>query len=206
LKLRVSNLVFRVARPLALLWLLAIGCWPFCTLGAEDIPPLAPPLPEIQPSFLEEHPMARVAISSAITGFLVGLLALWMKPRKPPVLPAPAAQARNALKALQAQPESGAVLSQISQILRRYLINTFWLPPQESTTSDFCRLLAAHERIGPVLAEGLGEFLRACDERKFSPATNSPPLGAAGRALELVEVLETARVTAQNAARTAKPA
>jgi hypothetical protein len=205
-KFRVSNLVSRFARPSALFWLLAIGCWPFCALGAEDIPPLAPPLPEIQPSFLEEHPMARVAISSAITGFLVGLLALWMKPRKPPVLPAPAAQARNALKALQAQPESGAVLSQISQILRRYLINTFWLPPQESTTSDFCRLLAAHERIGPVLAEGLGEFLRACDERKFSPATNSPPLGAAGRALELVEVLETARVTAQNAARTAKPA
>ena len=98
------------------------------------------------------------------------------------------------------------MLSQISQALRRYLINTFWLPPHEMTTCDFCRLLAAHERIGPALAEVLGEFLRACDERKFAPATTSPPLGAAGRALELVELVEAARLNALNAVPTAKPA
>jgi hypothetical protein len=176
------------------------------TAAEEDIPPLAPPLPEILPSAWERFGWTLWIVVPFLLLLVTFGLWLILRPGKPPVLPAPAAQARSALRALQAQPESGDVLSQISQTLRRYLINTFWLSPKESTTRDFCQLLAAHERIGPVLAEGLGKFLRACDERKFAPATNSPPLGAAGRALELIEVLETARVTALKAAQTAKPA
>jgi hypothetical protein len=193
-------------------WLWAMGYGSFllaalpATAAEEDIPPLAPPLPEILPSAWERFGWALWIVVPFLLLLVTFILWLVLRPGKPPVLPAPAAQARNVLKALQAQPESGDVLSQISQTLRRYLIHTFWLPPKESTTRDFCQLLSAHERIGPVLAEGLGEFLRACDERKFAPATSSPPLGAAGRALELIEVLETARVTALKAAQTAKPA
>ena len=173
---------------------------------ADDIPPLAPPLPEIPPSLLERFGWTLwVLIPMAMALVTLGIW-LFLRPGKPPVLLTPAAQARSTLRALQPLPESGDVLSQISQALRRYLINTFWLPPHEMTTPDFCRLLAAHERVGPGLVEVLGEFLRTCDERKFAPATNAPALGAAGRALELIELVETARIAALNTAQTAKPA
>lgn len=173
---------------------------------ADDIPPLAPPLPEIPPSLVERFGWTLWIL--ILLALVLVALGIWLvlRPGKPPVLLAPAAQARSTLMALQAQPETGDVLSQISQALRRYLIITFWLPPHEMTTYDFCRLLAAHERIGPTLGDVLGGFLRMCDERKFAPATNSSPLGAAGRALELVALVETARITALNAAQQAKPA
>lgn len=205
-KFRVSSYELRVMRPLAVLWLLVVGYWPFRTSGADDIPPLVPPLPEIQPSLMERFGWILWILLPLL--MVLATLGIWLasRPGKPPVLPAPAAQARRELTALQSQPENGAVLSQISRALRRYLINTFWLPPHEMTTSDFCRLLAAQERIGPALAGGLGEFLRACDERKFAPATIPPPLGAAGRALELVDLVESARVRASNLAQTGQPA
>jgi hypothetical protein len=211
-KFRFTIYDLRFTRPSRVRRLLAIGCcsWLLVALGAtaadEDIPPLAPPLPEIVPSFMERHPVLQVAISSAVTGFGLGLLALWLRPRKPPVLIAPAPQARATLLALQRLPETGDVLSQISHALRLYLINTFWLPSHEMTTRDFCRLFALRKEIGPELGELLGAFLRACDERKFAPATSQPPLGAAGRALELVDLVEAKRIAAQTAPQPVKPA
>ena len=85
------------------------------------------------------------------------------------------------------------------------LVNNFWLPPHEMPTSDFCRLIALHKEIGPELGELLGAFLHACDERKFAPATSQPPLGAAGRALELVDLVEAKRIVAQTAPQPVKP-
>jgi hypothetical protein len=120
---------------------------------------------------------------------------LWfaLRPGAPPLLPAPATQARSALLALQAQPEDSASLTHISRALRQYLTVTFWLPPLEMTTQDFCACLAAHERIDPVLAAELGGFLRSCDERKFAPDAARPPLHAASRAMDLVDKAEIMR-------------
>lgn len=174
---------------------------------SNEIPPLAPPLPEIIPTFFEQHPVLRVVIPSAVTGFLLGLFfSIWFRPRKPPLLLAPAAQARNSLIELQAHPEDGALLSRVSNTIKRYLTNAFWLPPHEMTTSDFCKLIAKHEKIGQELAGRLGDFLRVCDERKFSPSTDQPPLGAATQALELINMAEAKRIASQATPASARPA
>jgi hypothetical protein len=159
----------------------------------DDIPPLAPPLPEIPPTLWEQFGWLLwilVPLLLVVAGFIVWLR---LRPGKPPVLSAPDAQARDTLAALQTQAEDGATLRQISQSLRRYLINAFWLLPDEATTTEFCARLQSSERIGPELASALGEFLRQCDERKFSPAPAYAPLRAAQRALELVAQAELRR-------------
>lgn len=161
---------------------------------ADEIPPLAPPLPEIQSTFWERHPILKYAFPGLVTGLALGLWQAWANRKKtPPKLLAPAAQARAALAALQNRPENGATLSEISKALRRYLITAFWLRPEEMTTTEFCAALAAHKQIGPELSAALSEFLRGCDERKFSLAVNPPVTGAAGRALELVQLAEVRR-------------
>ena len=212
MKFRFTIYDLRSTRPFRVRRLLAIGCcsWLLVALRAtaadEDIPPLAAPLPEILPSLMERFGWALWIVIPLL--LLLVSLGIWLvlRPGKPPMLPAPAAQARSALRALQSQSESGDVLSQISNALRHYLVNNFWLPPHEMPTSDFCRLIALHKEIGPELGELLGAFLRACDERKFAPATNQPPLGAAGRALELVDLVEAKRIVAQTAPQPVKPA
>ena len=84
-------------------------------------------------------------------------------------------------------------LGQISQTLRRYLIATFWLNPGETTTAEFCGTLATNAQVGSELSGAVSEFLRSCDERKFSPGSAAPPLDAARRALKLVELAEARR-------------
>jgi hypothetical protein len=160
----------------------------------EEIPPLAPPLPEIPPSLWEQFGWLLwivIPLLLVTTGFIVWLL---FRPGKPPVLAAPAFQARAALAVLQGQPEDGASLSRISQILRNYFITAFWLRPEETTTTEFCAGLQANERVGPELAAAAGEFLRACDARKFSPLPASAPLNATQHALKLVAQAEARRV------------
>jgi hypothetical protein len=180
------------ATRLALVWLTTCACAYSATNPAspDEIPPLSPPLPEIAPTLWEQFGWVLwilVALLLVMVGVIVWVV---LRPGKPPVLPATAAQAEVALRALQSQPETGAVLSQISQVLRRYLINAFWLSPLEMTTHDFCALVRGSEKIGPVLASSVAEFLQTLDQRKFAPAAVQPPLGAAGRALELVELAE----------------
>ena len=106
------------------------------------------------------------------------------------------------------------VLSEASQILRRYVAAAFAWPPAELTTAEFSAALAGDEKIGPELARTLSNFLRECDERKFAPAgvvgvqasacSDSAPATpgtlkrelqpAAVRALELVSAAEARRV------------
>jgi hypothetical protein len=84
------------------------------------------------------------------------------------------------------------LLSQISQTLRHYIAGAFSLPPGELTTSEFCQSLSGNGSVGPALSSALGQFLRRCDEQKFSPAIK-PPLGAAAQALTLVDLAEARR-------------
>ena len=174
---------------------------------AEEIPPLAPPLPEIPTTFYDRHPLLKYALPSLAAGVALGLWQAWMRRKKtPPHLPAPAAQARAALTALQSRPEDGATLSEISRVLRRYLVTIFWLRTEEMTTTELCAALAASQQIGPELSAALAEFLRNCDERKFAPASSPRVSGtAAGRALELVELAEARRVALRVAVQNTKP-
>ena len=85
------------------------------------------------------------------------------------------------------------MLSEVSRVLRRYVAAAFELPRDEFTTSEFSRTLAGNGKIGSDLAVAVGEFLRRCDELKFGPSVSPTPMGAANRALELVERGEVRR-------------
>jgi hypothetical protein len=186
------------ATRLALVWLTTSAfVYPATNpVAPDEIPPLSPPLPEIAPTLWEQFGWVLWILVPLLLVMVGAIVWLVLRPGKPPVLPTTAAQAQVALRALQSQPETGEVLSQISQVLRRYLINAFWLSPLEMTTHDFCMLVRGSEKIGPVLAGSVAEFLQTLDQRKFAPAAVRSPLGAAGRALELVELAEARRRTA----------
>jgi hypothetical protein len=112
---------------------------------------------------------------------------------KPPVIVPPEVQARQALEPLRQQPEDGALLSRVSQILRHYVTATFDLPPGELTTTEFCVAIAGHAQIGLELSVTLSEFLRQCDQRKFSLPPPAPPFGAVAQAFKLIDQAQTRR-------------
>jgi hypothetical protein len=166
----------------------------------EDIPRLLPPHAEIPPTFWEQYSLW-VIIFGVVVLALVCVAAWFLTRPKSPVIVPPEVQARQALELLRQQPEDGARLSRVSQILRHYAAAVFDLPPGELTTVEFCRAMAGHSRIGLELSGALGEFLRQCDERKFSPPSPVPPFGAAARALQLIDQAEIRRLAlAQSAA------
>lgn len=161
--------------------------WPLSAQNSTNaLPRLAPAYPEMPPTFWEQHGTT-VLVGGVIFLAFVALV-MWqiLKPRPKPVLP-PEILAREALAQLQRQPEDGQVLSDISQVLRRYVSTAFDISAGELTTAEFSAALAGSEKIGAELAQAVSSFLRECDERKFSPASATAPLNAAARALELVE-------------------
>lgn len=167
---------------------------PFAAI-AEDtnvLPPLSPPYDQIPPTFLEQHG-AIILIGGFICLELVAIV-LWqiLKAKPQPVLP-PDVIARKALAGLQRRPEDGKTLSEISQVLRRYIAAAFGFPAGELTTTEFSAALAGNEKIGADLAQSISNFLCECDERKFSSTNAGPPLNAASRALELVTLAEKTR-------------
>jgi hypothetical protein len=169
-------------------------------LEPDEIPPLRPPRAELPPTFWEQH---GVTVAAGIVVFL-GLLTIliwYLRRPVPPVIVPPATLARRELETLRPQPENGAVLSRVSQIVRHYLAAAFGMGTGELTTSEFCGALAAQERIGPELAGAVGDFLRRCDDHKFKPASQAPagPLGAISGALGLIDRAE-ARLQIQRSA------
>jgi hypothetical protein len=158
----------------------------------NGLPALAPPYGEIPQTFWEQHGIALLVVMVAVLA-LTGV-ALWTLLRPPPpALAPPATRARETLAKLQRQPESGEVLSGISQALRRYFTAVFHLPPHELTTAEFSSVLANQSALEPELARSISSFLIECDQRKFSPGHPAPPLEAAGRALEIVSQIEQRR-------------
>jgi hypothetical protein len=125
----------------------------------------------------------------------------WLLTRpKPPVVVPPEVQARHALEPLRQQPEDGALLSRVSQILRHYVTAAFDLPPGELTTVEFCGAIATHSPIGPELSAALTQFLRECDQRKFSQSAPAPPLSAVAQALKLIDQAQTRRLALSQSA------
>ena len=178
----------------------------------NPLPPLSPACPEIPPTFWEQHGTAILAGSVALIALAAVILWKLLQPEPAIVLP-PEIVAREALVQLQRRPEDGKALSEISQILRRYVVAAFDLSAAELTTAEFCAALSASDRIGRELAQTISGFLRECDERKFAPPGRvgvqasacpdnpSAPSGtpkcelqpAAARALEIVNLAEQRR-------------
>jgi len=166
----------------------------------DDIPPLRPPHAEIPPTLWEQYGLWVILFGVLVLG-LVCVAAWFLTRPKPPVIVPPEVQARQALEPLREQPEDGALLSRVSQILRHYVIAAFDLPPGELTTAEFCRAIAGHGQIGPELSTAFSEFLRQCDQRKFAPPAPAPPFGAVAQALKLIDEAQTRRLAlAQSAA------
>jgi Domain of unknown function (DUF4381) len=155
----------------------------------DAIPPLRPPLQEIPPSFWEQHGAMIVAAGVLVIAALGAAVWFLTRPRKV-TPPSAAAQARAILAPLRTLVEEGALLSRVSQVLRRYLAAAFALPPEELTTSEFCRALAAQPQVGAELSAAICQFLRRCDERKFAPQAGQPALGAVDQAMRFVSAAE----------------
>jgi hypothetical protein len=183
--------------------MLNVECWAFLLLAftglslfaqasTNALPALAPPYGEIPPTFWEQHGTMILVVGMAVIALAVLILWKIFRPKPPVILP-PEVLAREALTKLLRQPEDGKLLSNVSQILRRYVTAAFELPAAELTTTEFCAALAASVKVGTEPAQTISDFLRACDERKFSTSPAAAPLNAATRALELVALTENAR-------------
>jgi len=166
----------------------------------DEIPPLRPPQPEIPPGFWEAHKSSLT--SSAFILLVVIGIALWftLRARARAETP-PEIQARKALEALGSQPESGVLLSKVSQILRRYMMDAHGLPAGELTTTEFCDAISAHPPIGEQLSDAISKFLCSCDQRKFAPApvSDAAPMEAVASALKLIEQSEQRRAELRRA-------
>ncbi|HEY5912696.1 MAG TPA: hypothetical protein VJA21_19010 [Verrucomicrobiae bacterium] len=162
------------------------------TPDEEKIPPLRPPRGPIPAGLWEQYGFWMVA--GGVVLLLVAAGAIWflLRPKPAPPVP-PATAARQALESLRQQPETGAILSRVSQVVRLYFGAAFGLPPGEHTTAELCNSLNAAQEPGQDLARQVSLFLRECDERKFAPSPRLPPMGAVARADRLVTDAEARR-------------
>ena len=173
----------------------------FSQTATNALPALSPAYGELPPTFLERSELTPAYWSQPCTVIMVGgivgivlaaVTGILFMPIQTTVRPSEA-DARSALAKLTHQPEDGKLLSEVSQILRRYVAAAFELPSGEMTTVEFSAAIAGNEKIGAELAQTISSFLRECDERKFSPVNSSAPLNAATRALELISLAEKVR-------------
>lgn len=157
--------------------------------GRDELAKLRPPRAEIPPTVWESYSVW-IVVGSLVFLALIGII-VWIVTRpKPPVIVPPEVRAKQALALLSSKPEDGLVLSQVSQILRHYVAEAFAFPPGELTTTEFCRVMANHDRIDLELGTAISEFLRQCDERKFMPTPPNTPMTAIATALRLVETAQ----------------
>jgi hypothetical protein len=162
---------------------------------------LLPPYGELPPTFWEQN--ASLILFAGLGVVALVAFVLWMIFRtKPKIIIPPEMQAREALQKLRTQPENGAVLSHVSQVVRNYFIAAFQLTAGELTTTEFCREISGNEKIGAELSNATANFLREADARKFSTAAGSAKLDAANHALNLVEQAEQRRAQLRQLAET----
>ena len=192
----IGSSAFDVQRSMFLLALFL--CLPSLLIGQTNsdatnvLPKLSSPYAELPPTFWEQHGTNLWFVGLGI--FLLAGLVVWpcLRPKPKLILPSEV-EARNALEALHQSNEDGALLSNVSQILRRYFIAAFQLSPGELTTVEFCRAIAGREQVGGELAAAVSDFLHRCDEQKFSPAKSAASLGAVNHALALIKTAEARR-------------
>jgi hypothetical protein len=187
---------FRILLVLVLLRLLRADA---ASLDDEKIPPLRPPRELMPPDFWEQYGSWVIAGGFVLVVLVCGLIWLLTRP-KPPVLMPPEVRARMDLGALRKQPETGVVLSRVSQVVRAYFSAAFALPPGELNTAEFRVALEAEKKVTPGLAGKVIGFLRECDQRKFGPSPPEVPLGAVEQAWRLIDEAEAHRAALRAAA------
>jgi hypothetical protein len=169
-----------------------------CSAPAQSatgpLPPLASPHGPLPPTFWEQHGNTVLIAGFAFMAVVAIVLLIALR-SKPAVVVPPEVLAREALARLRTQPESGAVLSEISRILRRYVTAVIGLPEEELTTAEFAAALQKSEQIGGDVAQSMIAFLRECDRRKFSPAGAPAPLNAVDRTLAIVAQIENQKAS-----------
>jgi len=183
----------------------AIGDWRLAilTLGAgstraatnapidlNEIPPLRPPKPEILPGFWEEHGLL-VSVTGLVVVLVVILLWRILARPKPPLIPAPAAVARQALEPLRGRGEDATLLTEISLILRRYFAAAFQLPGTEFTNRELVQQLAGDPRVKPTLSGAASELLEGMEHRRFGTQPSPSGMHSVDLALDLIEQTET---------------
>jgi hypothetical protein len=157
----------------------------------NDVPPLQPALPEIPPTLWEQHGVLILVL--IVVAVVLIAAAIWWLLQPKPATPLPIEiQTRNELELLRLPAEDGKTISRISQILKHYFVVAFELPSGEMTTTEFNRAVATSKKAGSDLAANVSDFLRQCDEQKFSPAAGVQP-SACSRAFELIEQGECRR-------------
>lgn len=187
--LRISNFGFRILTLAFVLLAVRVYAATNISSGDDDVAKLRPPRAEIPPTFWERYNIWIIAASLVFLA-LIGII-VWIVTRpRPPIIVPPEVRAKQALDFLLNKPEDGLVLSRVSQIVRHYIAEAFALPSGELTTTEFCRLIAENEGVGPELAGTISDFLRRCDERKFRPSPPSAPMTAPATALKLVETAQ----------------
>jgi len=169
-------------RAISMFFLLPVASF---AADTNDLLGLAPAYGELPPTFWELHQSAIIVSGFAILAVVVLSLLVMLRPKTPIVL-SPGAIARQALSKLQGRPEDGKLLSEVSQIVRRYICAAFGLPSAEMTTTELSAIITSDQKIGDELVRAVSGFLRECDERKFSPSIATPSSNAVARALDLV--------------------
>jgi hypothetical protein len=159
---------------------------------AQPLPVLRPPRDEISQTFWEQHGWPVIIAAFLIVLFLAALLVLLTRPKRARPEP-PEVWARRNLTALQGRAEDGAALMEVSRAFRRYVMFAYNLPPEELTTAELNKMLQSNSKAEATLAMAIGDFLRQCDEDKFSRQSRPSRANAASRALELLEKIESQR-------------
>jgi hypothetical protein len=155
-------------------------------------PTLLPPRGEISPTFWEQHGWLVIIDAFIALIIITALVILLTRPRQIRI-EAPEVVARRALEKLRSRADDDALLMEVSRVFRRYLVFAFDLPPEELTTGELDRTLQSSPKTEPALARDVVNFLRQCDQDKFSPPVVPPRVGVASRALELLEKIEAHR-------------
>jgi hypothetical protein len=175
--------------------LAAVSLCLFCAAAfaaGEDPFKLRPPHDELQPSFWQLHGSWIIAVA-VLALVVLALFIAWLMRPKPEEITPPEILARRELEALRGRAEDAALVVEVTQILRRYILLAFGLAPDELTTTEIRQTLQHSAPVGPELAAAITEFLRECDERKFAPTPPPPQTGVVDRALRLLEQVEASR-------------
>ena len=98
------------------------------------------------------------------------------------------------LEALRSHPENGPLLVRVSGIIRRHATLAFSLPPGEMTTAEFAKSLQSSKAPSDLSSTTI-QFLRQCDERKFSAKPPPPQSSIVDTALDLLDEIEKAKVS-----------
>ncbi|HZV35127.1 MAG TPA: hypothetical protein VFB72_11190 [Verrucomicrobiae bacterium] len=144
------------------------------------------------PTFWEQHGWHVIA-GAAFCLALIALIIFWLRRPKIVIAEPPATAARRALESWRNRAEDGALVADVTRVVRRYVVCAFNLPSEELTTTEFRKALLSDPHIPRDVGAAAGDFLRRCDQWKFAPAPPAPPLEAVAFALELINKMEAAR-------------